>query len=87
MTGEELLILWLKENINRSFTEKELQIELHEWQQKFGKYFLPDSLNRYFRFVRDKKLLEKDKLEIVVIRSGKYKTWKVMEIIKEPELF
>ena len=86
MTGKELLKSWLLLKINQTFTERELQIELWNWQQRFGKHYLPDSLSRYFRFVRDEKLLESEGLEIIEV-EGRHKTWNVAVKQKQLQLF
>ena len=76
MTGKELLKSWLKLKVGETFTERDLQLELWHWQQKYGCHYLPDSLSRYFRFVRDEKLLDGEGLEIRET-EGKHKSWNV----------
>ncbi len=82
MTGKELVRDWLLTKVGEKITDANLEIELYAYQQRFGKHYLPGSLTRYFRFVREEGLRNYEIKEV----SGKYKTWMVVEKEKQLEL-
>ncbi len=80
MTGEQLMVNYLKGKIDKEFTQLDIQRDLDKYQENFNKKFLPESLSRYFRSVRHKKLLEKDGLEIVEVAGRKHLTFIIVPI-------
>jgi len=75
MTGKEMVADWLKTKVGQQITEAHLQCELYAYQARYGKHYLPDSLSRYFRFVRDEGILKDYEINEV---PGKHKTWVVI---------
>jgi len=80
MTGYQLLEEYLLTKIGKEFTQLQIQRELDDFQRDYGKAFLPESLSRYFRFVRDDERMKKHGLEIIEVPERKHLTFKVIEI-------
>jgi hypothetical protein len=77
MTGYELMEEYLLTKVDTEITQLQIQRELDEYQRRHNKNFLPESLSRYFRFVRDGKRLENKGYEIVEVTGRKHLTFKV----------
>ena len=80
MTGNELVTLWLKTKVGAEFTQLNVQRELDVFQKQYGKHFLPESLARYFRMVRQSNALQKDGLEISEVQDREHTTYTVKRI-------
>jgi len=86
ITGETIMIAWLKERNGKVFSNREIQLQLHGFMlANFpNNSHIPDSWSRYFRFVKDKNLLEREGLYIVPVTDERkfkgLKSWQVKEI-------
>ena len=76
MTGCSMMKIWLKEHSGLEFTQANLQLEVHKWQWRFGKHYLPESISRYFRMVRDRLI----GFICREVKGKKHKTWIVEKI-------
>lgn len=84
MNGKELVTDFLVQKQNQVLDYLTLQNELLKYnyvQHNLGKcrLYRIDSLERYFRWVIEEKLLSAFELEAVEV-SGKYKTWLIQSI-------
>ena len=79
MTGKQVVTDFLIQKQNQTIDYLTLEKELKTYAEKQGKYYRVDSLQRYFRWVVEEKLLTTYNLEIVEVK-GKYKTWMVQSI-------
>ena len=81
-TGYDIMEQFLLTKIDKEFTQLEIQIEAGNFQRKFDRYFLPESLSRYFRYVRDDKRMKKYNCEILEVPGRKHMTFTIKELGK-----
>jgi len=84
-TGYDIMEQFLLTKIDKEFTQLEIQIDARNFQRKFNRDFLPESLSRYFRFVRDDKKMRKYNCEILEVPERKHLTFTVKEL-KKPQI-
>ncbi|MFA5773033.1 MAG: hypothetical protein WC974_09910 [Thermoplasmata archaeon] len=85
-TGETIMLAWLKDKLNEAFSNREIQLQLHNFMLKNfpDNNHIPDCWSRYFRFVRSKKLLEREGLYISPVTDERkfkgLKTWEIKSV-------